>query len=49
MSTRPDRVSTTPTMLLSSVLLPDPLGPTIETTSPGATESEIPWMTGLPP
>ena len=46
--TVPDRISTSPTTPLSSVLLPDPFGPTIDTTSPGATVIETPWTTGLP-
>ena len=31
----------------SSVLLPEPLGPTIDTTSPGSTAIDTPWSTGL--
>ena len=33
----------------SSVLLPEPLGPITATTSPRATESEMPLSTGLLP
>src|SRR5665213_3489535 len=40
--------STIPTRLFKSVLFPDPFGPTIETTSPGATLIETPCTTGLP-
>src|SRR5260370_34895167 len=47
--TWPDITGTTPTMLLSSVLLPEPFGPTIEATSPGAAVTERPWITGPPP
>src|SRR5579884_2589227 len=46
-STWPDRTSTIPTTALSRVLLPEPLGPTIDTISPGRTSIETPWMTGL--
>ena len=34
-------------MLFNSVLLPEPFGPTTDTTSPGETEIETPWITGL--
>src|SRR6516225_3494644 len=38
-----------PTRLLSSVLLPEPLGPTSDTTSPGSAVTVIPRITGSPP
>src|SRR5258708_20465195 len=40
---------TIPTRLLSSVLLPDPLGPTRETTCPGLALTVMPRITGSPP
>src|SRR5437762_14228452 len=40
---------TTPTRPLSSVLLPEPFGPTREITSPGSTPTLMPRMTGSPP
>ncbi len=48
-STSPERTSTIPTRLFKSVLLPEPFGPTIETTSPGSTSIDTAWMIGLPP
>src|SRR5215472_7511898 len=38
-----------PTRLLSSVLLPEPLGPTSDTTSRGSALTVMPRMTGSPP
>src|SRR5215475_5937913 len=48
-STRPEETRTIPTRPFSSVLLPDPFGPTIETTWPGSACTEIDRMTGSPP
>ena len=47
--TWPADTRTMPTMLLSRVLLPDPFGPTTETTSPGAACTEMPRITGSRP
>src|SRR5450432_2646259 len=47
--TVPDEIRTIPTRLLSSVLLPEPFGPTRETTSPGAALTEMSRITGSPP
>src|SRR6516225_9047020 len=47
--TVPEVTRTMPTRLLSSVLLPDPLGPTSETTWPGPALTVIPRITGSPP
>ena len=38
-----------PTNALSRVLFPEPFGPTIETTSPGAARTETVRITGSPP
>src|SRR5215472_10422489 len=38
-----------PTRLLSRVLLPEPLGPTSDTTSPGSARTVMPRITGSPP
>src|SRR5258708_26204008 len=48
-STEPDEMCTIPTRLLSSVLLPDPLGPTRATTCPGLALTGMPRITGSPP
>src|SRR5450755_3657610 len=47
--TRPGETRTIPTRLLSSVLFPEPLGPTSETISAGSALTVIPRMTGSPP
>src|SRR5579859_2019416 len=47
--TVPEEIRTMPTRLLSSVLLPDPFGPTSDTTSPGLALTVMPRITGSPP
>src|SRR5215471_17106327 len=47
--TVPTEMRITPTRLLSRVLLPEPLGPTREITSPGLTATVMPRITGSPP
>src|SRR6516225_3496984 len=47
--TTPALTRTTPTMLLSRVLFPDPLAPTSDTTSPGSARTVTPRITGSPP
>src|ERR1700732_3259473 len=47
--TVPEVMRTTPTRLLSRVLLPEPLAPTSDTTSPGSACTVTPRITGSPP
>ena len=47
--TVPADTRSTPTRLLSSVLLPDPFGPTMDTTSRGSARTDTAWITGSPP
>src|SRR6266702_4697004 len=49
MVTVPALMRTTPTRLLSRVLLPEPLAPTSDTTSPGSACTVTPRITGSPP
>src|SRR5690606_21422569 len=42
----PDMVDTVPDMVLNNVLLPAPLGPTMDTKSPSRTATDTPFRTG---
>ncbi len=46
---RPSRARSRPAMVLMSVVLPAPLGPTTQTSSPGCTFSETPHSAGAAP
>src|SRR5450755_858071 len=48
-STRPPDGLIIPARLFSSVLLPEPFGPMIAATWPGATRTDTPWMISPPP
>ncbi len=48
-STRPADGRSTPASAFSKVLLPEPFGPTTDTTAPASATTVTPLMTGSPP
>jgi hypothetical protein len=47
MAMSPPETSSSPATMRSSVLLPQPDGPTMTTNSPSAISALTPWITGL--